>query len=127
MGDIRFNDGHKYSFVLRMPESGVTTDTSKNGKGKSLHFASNGRSFNLIHDGVFNTYRIAWDRGDIPAELDQTFTQVDLAGKAIASYFDRLDFDEAHPVQMVRAYGGSLAPKGTIDGLGLPKVVDDES
>lgn len=86
MGEFIRNEGSEYEFHIRIPEGGSTSDTSY--KTKSIYFPSNNRTFNLTHDSRFNFYRIVWDKkGKIPTELNQTFTSIDLAGLALASYF----------------------------------------
>ena len=87
MGDIIRNEGSEYEFHIRIPDSGSTSDSAY--KTKSIYFPTNGRTFNLKHDSRFNFYRIEWDkRSKIPTELNQIFTSVDLAGFALASYFN---------------------------------------
>jgi hypothetical protein len=94
MGEMIRNEGHKYAFHIRLPEGGSTSDTSY--KVKSIYFPANGRTFNLSHNKQFNTYRIEWDNGKLPPELDQIFTAIDIAGQALAAYFGKLDYEKAN-------------------------------
>ena len=83
-----YNEGHKYCFNIIRAQGGVTSLAWDKSSPITIYFPCNGKSYGLEHDRTFNRYRIVWDDGSLPGELDQWFTSTDKAGIALATYLD---------------------------------------
>ncbi len=84
---VTYDKDDKWCYVINIPNQNGNKNPLDdwNSRTKTVYFPKNKRTFTLAQVDRF--YRIVWDEGKLPTELEDRYTDYGRAAQAIQSYF----------------------------------------